>query len=32
MSLSETSSEPSRTPKNGEKRDSLLILDEETRS
>ena len=30
MSLSDTGSEPSRTPKNSEKRDSLLILDEET--
>ncbi len=30
LSLSDQSSEPSRTPKHGEKRDSLLILDEET--
>jgi len=32
MSLSDTGSEPSRTPKHSEKRDSLLILDEETSS
>jgi hypothetical protein len=32
MSLSDSCSEPSRTPKHGEKRDSLLILDEETAS